>query len=102
MRLRPLLLLPLLLALAACETGPRERTVSARFACEDGREMRAVFNLDARTAALRIGKKETAILAADGPTGLAYSGDGYALKRLGDRATLTTPTAPAASCLETR
>ena len=103
MRLRPALALLPLLILSACETGPRERVVDARFACEDGREVRATFNLDARTAALRIGKKEQALLEGEaGVAGRAYGGAGYSLRGVGDRITLTTPGQAPVSCLETR
>ena len=92
-----------LLALAACETGPKERRVRAEFACEDGRKLRAVFLLDRGTAELRLSRKEFAeVPAIPGVPGRAYSGAGWELHGLGDGATLTSPGAAPTRCTETR
>lgn len=95
----------LLVALAACETGPQERIVRGQFACEDGRKLRVAFNLDAGSAEVRVEKSKTPpVLLAHQPgvAGRNYASQGYSLNGVGDQITYATPAAPATRCLETR
>lgn len=94
---------PLLLVLAACETGPRERRVRAEFACDDGRKLRVTYFLDRGTAELRLSRKEVAEVPAEpGVPGRAFKGAGWELRGLGDTATFTSPGSAPVRCLETR
>ena len=102
-RLARALLIPPLVALAACATGPRERRVRAEFACEDGRRLRAVYFLDRGVAELRLSRKEAAeVPAVPGVPGRAYAGAGWDLRGVGDSVALTSPGAPPTRCTETR
>ena len=100
---RALVIGPMLLALAACETGPSERRVRAEFACEDARKLRVTYFLDRGTAELRLSRKEMIEIPAEkGVPGRAYAGQGWELRGLGDAATLTSPGAAPVRCVETR
>ena len=94
----------ILLALAACETGPRQRVVRGEFACDDGRKLRVAFNLDAGSAEVRVEKSKTPPVLLSHQPGVAgrnYAAEGYSLNGVGDRITYATPAAPAARCVET-
>lgn len=102
--MRLAILPPLLaLALAACATGPEEKTVRGRLECEDGRRLEVTFNHTRDLAAVKLSKKQTVELPSLHPqSGMRFSGDGYELRGAGDRLTFTAPGAASVSCLQVR
>ena len=76
----------------------------ARFACDDGRNLRVAFNLDQGFAEVRTEKsrlKPVVIPHQPGVPGRAYAQEGYSLTGVGDQITYASLEAPSTRCIET-
>lgn len=93
------------LMLCACATGPQERIARAEFQCEAGPKLKVAFNLDQKTATVRVDRSKAppVVLASQNPgAGRNYAAEGYSLVGVGDEITWATPGARPTPCRESR
>lgn len=105
LRIACAIVVPGLLALSACASGPQQRIARAEFQCQDGRKLKVAFNLDAGSATVRVDRSKAPpviLPSQNAGAGRNYAGGGYSLIGVGDQVTWTTPEGPAAQCTESR